>query len=318
MKTSIILSLLGAIPSLASELVPRQEVQDSQLPSCNAGAVNGSSYVSPSGEVFVSVCGVMFNNAYGVMIQPYLLNVADEGTCMNYCGSTFAPTCQVATFGNGCVMYTNVTTTPDVFLTAQTGYAVLYKTSNTAPANYFGCPNIGGTQQTIGGQTYNYACNARPTGGTLLSYGNQNYNATGCQNLCTTTATCTSWYVSDHAACFLYSGTGQTFSTIQWYTAGINVNAMLAPSVSSSSASSTTTTSAPPVSLPTAPPGYSFYMASNGAVFLLRTDQDPASISSGAIPTAKRKMKRSDIKVKRQGSSTTTQSTFTDCINQCK
>jgi hypothetical protein len=323
MKSSIILSLLGAVPSLAASaggLVSRQAPIDSGSPNCADNGNNGTSYVSPSGEVFVSVCGFMFNNAYGVMVLPYL-NVPDEGTCLNYCGSTFAPTCQVASFSGGCTMYTNVTTTPSVFLRPLANSAVLYKVADTPPPDYFGCPTIGGTQQTFGGQTYQYACNSRPTGGVLLSSGNNYYNASGCQNLCTTTATCTSWYLSDHVACFLYSGTGQTFTTAQWYTGGINVNAILAPSISAPSVSSTSsssiavTTAAPPA-LPSVPPGYSFYTAPNGAIFLLRTDQDPASISTGAVPTTNPKMKRSEKKNKRD--TVTTQPSFADCINQCK
>jgi hypothetical protein len=316
MRSSILLSLFGALSALA------QEAQYAGTPNCAAGT-DGNSYVSPSGEVFVSRCGYMFNNAYGTQVLPFL-NVFDEGTCFNYCGSTFAPACQVATYSSGCTMYTNVTVTPDTFLRVSSGSAVIYKTSDTPPAGYFGCPSIGGTQQTIDGQTYQYQCNSRPTGGVLLSSGNNYYNASGCQNLCSTTDGCTSWYLSDHVACFLYSGTGQTFTTGQWYTGGINVNALLIPAVSSSTSTiSSTTTAAPPVSLPTPPPGYTFYTASNGAVFLLRTDQDPSNISTGAVPTTNPKIKRSGnvhkrITVGSTTTTTTTQSTFADCINQCR
>jgi hypothetical protein len=220
-------------------------------------------------------------------------------------------------------MYTKVTFTGAIVSAPGSNNAAGQMVASSPPAGYVGCPTSNAQLVTASnGEHFNIPCNSRTLGGSLIPPVGQNYNATSCMNLCATTATCTSWVLTDHSACQIYSGYSPTFIIFAYNTAGI-ISPFPAPPASSSllvsssavdqslsilmpssslsdvpSSASSPIPSSTSSNLATLPSGVATVTASNGDTY--------AVVNNTASGSPNHKVKRQVIAV-----------CFLDCINQC-
>src|ERR1700759_5523389 len=105
-KLSVITSLLGVVSISNASLVNLKRRQLSNIgsvPDCPSG--DGKQFVSPGGNVYQLSCDKDFDTSKGTLVKN-LSTVKDLSTCMNECGSTFAPDCHAFMLNSkGCNLY---------------------------------------------------------------------------------------------------------------------------------------------------------------------------------------------------------------------